>query len=122
MRDLIPGGGYSADTINVMIPGFDFPNHRHPTKPDRSDFWGFNFHVASGALSLTLQQPVIEAGAEVEFAYNHDLEGFQLLVHYGFAIDNNLYAQTVLRAFNYVKQMTPEQLEMCESLGGCVDP
>jgi hypothetical protein len=49
------------------------------------------------------------------------MESFKYLTNYGFTIDNNPFAVATLRAPNYFKMLSDNELALC-GLVGCLDP
>jgi hypothetical protein len=115
--------------INLLLPLIDIPNHYHPERADKSDYYNFNLRVYPTApghsrhqrsIGLSTGHPVIRVGQQVDYAYNPNLEAFKLLLGYGFAVDNNPFAQTAIRIPNHLLSMGADQVLTCRLLG-CTD-
>lgn len=44
-----------------------------------------------------------------------------ILKHFGFAVDNNIYAATIIRTVNYFIEMNDKQVSICSRIK-CADP
>ena len=100
---------FTQTNINIMIPLIDMPNHWHPKLLNRSDYYGFGLKVFPSSpghltsprmksIAVNTQHPLKRSGDQVDYAYNQNLEAFKLLSHYGFAVDNNPFAQVTLKS------------------------
>lgn len=112
---------WPAGKINVMLALIDIPNHRQPEYFNRTDFTSFNLLYEApryesdyyGTIGLRTNSSLYKVGQEYNYVYNPQIEPMELLKHYGFAIDNNMFSAVILRTNNYFKDMNDKQVSVC---------
>ena len=48
------------------------------------------------------------------------MEPFKLFLTYGFAVDNNIFAESTMKTANFLGMMSTDELELCKMIG-CLD-
>ena len=114
--------------INMIIPLLDNTNHHQPEFFNKSDLTLFYLQYMAprlesdyyGAIVVKTNKTLFKVGEEFSYTYSPQIDTMELLKHYGFAIDNNIFAEIILKTSNYFNGMNDQQVSVCTKIQ-CVE-
>ena len=88
--------------VNILFPMLCLLNHYHPQQPEYADAIYFNINkYNNNIVTIRLTSDFTTLGQEVSYTYNTMmLEPYFLLMHYGFAVENNIFGNLGLTVSN----------------------
>ncbi|TNV80104.1 hypothetical protein FGO68_gene10585 [Halteria grandinella] len=125
-RDLDDNDIWEIDNVNFVIPLLDIMNHYAPKSME--DDYSFKLNIfpphpqysKCNSIAVSTLIPLLIPGDEVTYVYNQQMESFKYLQSYGFTVENNPFSAALLRAQNYFKMLSANEIDVCRIVG-CLD-